>query len=311
MIRVYRAAAEERQASRRRSLVVAVLTHGYKPRIGGIESQRSSTTPRLAQLGIEPHVFTRAVPGEPRAEALDGVRVRRLIVLPIGSGRAATRALGSRLGRPVGSLIWSAQCLWYLLRVRPDVIHADEVLSTSRVALTAGRLLGAPVVVFAHTTGPIGDVQRNLRTYSGRRLLEGIRRRARLVVSVSDQIDEEFRRLGIESERRLVLPNGVDVDHFAPASERERKELREQLGLGSEFVAVFTGRLAPEKRLDRALAVWPAVTEASPQATLLIVGDGPEAAALRASAPPGVRFVGFANDVLPYLPRRGRLPPHV
>jgi glycosyltransferase involved in cell wall biosynthesis len=169
------------------------------------------------------------------------------------------------------------------------------------VALTAGRLLGTPVVVFAHATGPIGDVQRNLRTFSGRRLLDGIRRRARLVVSVNDQIDEEFARLGIEPERRMVLPNGVDVDYFAPANELERKRLRERLGLGSEFVAVFTGRLAPEKRLERALAAWPAVTEVSPAAKLLIVGDGPEAARLRDLAPTGIRFVGSTDDVLPYL----------
>jgi glycosyltransferase involved in cell wall biosynthesis len=299
MMRVYRMAVEQRAVPR--SLVVAVLTHGYKPRIGGIESQRSSTTPRLARLGIEPHVFTRAVPGAPRAEALDGVRVRRLTALPVASGPTGPGPLRSRLERPAGSLIWSAQCLWHLLRVRPDVIHADEVLSTSRVALTAGRLLGTPVVVFAHATGPIGDVQRNSRTYSGRRLLDRIRRRARLVVSVNDEIDEEFSRLGIEPERRMVLPNGVDVDRFAPATTRERKDLRERLGLGNEFVAVFTGRLASEKRLDRALGAWPAVTDVSPGAKLFIVGDGPEAGRLRDLAPAGIRFVGSTDDVLPYL----------
>ncbi len=299
MMRVYLTATEQRATPR--SLVVAVLTHGYKPRIGGIESQRSATTPRLASLGIEPHVFTRAVRGAPRAEALDGVPVRRLTAPRAASEPGAPSPFRARLKRPAGSFIWSAQCLWHLLRVRPDVIHADEVLSTSRVALTAGRLLGTPVIVFAHATGPIGDVQRNLRTYSGRRLLGGIRRRAHLVVSVSDEIDEEFSRLGIEPERRMVLPNGVDVDHFAPATARERAELRERLGLGSEFVAVFTGRLAPEKRLDRALEAWPAVTELSPEAKLLVVGDGPEAARLGDLAPAGIRFVGATDDVLPYL----------
>jgi glycosyltransferase involved in cell wall biosynthesis len=219
----------------------------------------------------------------------------------VAPGSAEPGPLRLRLERPAGSLIWSAQCLWHLLRVRPDVIHADEVLSTSRVALTAGRLLGTPVVVFAHATGPIGDVQRNSRTYSGRRLLDRIRRRARLVVSVNDQIDEEFSRLGIEPERRMVLPNGVDVDRFLPATERDRKELRERLGLGNEFVAVFTGRLASEKRLDRALRAWPAVTDVSPGAKLLIVGDGPEAGRLRDLAPAGIRFVGSTDDVLPFL----------
>jgi glycosyltransferase involved in cell wall biosynthesis len=297
MMRVYRAAIAATRPEPKKRFTVAVLTHGYKPRIGGIESQRAATTPRLRGLGIVPYVFTRPVPGAPAVEMLDGVCVRRLTLLP----RRFEHTSMSRFGRPVASVVWSAQCLMHLLRIRPDVIHADEILSTARVGLAAGRLLGIPVVVFAHGYGPIGDVQRNQRTMSGRRLLESVRRRAALIVSVNDQIDEEFARLGVEPERRLVLPNGVDIDYYAPAADGERAALRARLGLGDRFVAVYTGRLSPEKRVDRSVAVWREVSAAVPGATLLVVGDGPEEPALRAAASDGVRFVGETEDVRPYL----------
>jgi glycosyltransferase involved in cell wall biosynthesis len=297
MMRLYRATLDSRGIAPKRQFKVAVLTHGYKPRIGGIESQRASTTPRLRDLGIEPYVFTRPVPGTPAVEMVDGVCVRRLKLLP----RRFEHASMSRLGRPVASIVWSTQCLWHLLRIRPNVIHADEVLSTARVGLAANRLLGIPVVVFAHGYGPIGDVDRNQRTASGRRLLEGVRRNAALIVSVNDQIDEEFARLGVEPERRLVMPNGVDIDYYSPATAGERDALRAQFGVDNRFVAVFTGRLSPEKRVDRSVAVWRDVADAIPGATLFVVGQGPEEPALRAAASENVRFFGETDDVRPYL----------
>jgi glycosyltransferase involved in cell wall biosynthesis len=297
MMRVYRAAIATRRAAPKRPFTVAVLTHGYKPRIGGIESQRAATTPRLREYGIEPYVFTRPVPGAPAAEVLDGVEVRRLTLLP----RRFEHASMSKLGRPIASVVWSAQCLAHLLRIRPDVIHADEVLSTTRVALAAGRILGVPVLVFTHGYGPIGDVQRNQRTMSGRRLLESVRRRASFVVSVNDQIDEEFAQLGLEPERRLVMPNGVDIHYYAPGRPEDRASMRAELGLDDAFVAVYTGRLSPEKRVDRAVAVWHEVAAAVPGATLLVVGDGPEAERLHGLAGDGVRFLGHIDDVRPYV----------
>ncbi len=294
---IYRAVANDGDGER--PLKLAVLTHGYRPRIGGIEVQRAATMPLVAELGVEPHVFTRAVPGAPDRELLDGVDVRRVAAVPAAIERSSH--VSPEVKRALGSALWSARTLWHVARLRPDVIHADEVLSTARVALAAGRVLHRPVVVFAHASGSIGEIERNVRSFMGRRLLDAIRRRARLVVSVSDEIDEEFNRLGIEAERRLILENGVDVQRFTPAAADERAELRTELGLGSVFVAVFVGRLAPEKRLDRALAVWPSVTAAVPGAELVIVGAGPEARALRAAAPPGVRFVDATTDVRPYL----------
>ena len=44
--------------------------------------------------------------------------------------------------------------------------------------------------------------------------------------------------------------------------------------------AVFVGRLAPEKGLDTLVAAWPLVRRSFPTAQLVLIGEGPELAAL-------------------------------
>src|SRR5207253_2758209 len=46
--------------------------------------------------------------------------------------------------------------------------------------------------------------------------------------------------------------------------------------------AVFVGRLAPEKGLDTLVDAWPLVRAAYPEARLMLIGEGPERAALEA-----------------------------
>ena len=82
-------------------------------------------------------------------------------------------------------------------------------------------------------------------------------------------------RGGIASERIVVKPN------FAPPSPRRD-------GPGSGYL--FLGRLTPEKGVRVLQEAWALLPEDGPE--LLVVGDGPEAASLRARAVPGVRFAG-------------------
>jgi glycosyltransferase involved in cell wall biosynthesis len=72
------------------------------------------------------------------------------------------------------------------------------------------------------------------------------------------------------------------------------------------FVVVGLGRLVPVKGFDVLLRALPAVLAAVPTAHVLLVGDGPERAALEAQAAAlhvgdRVRITGAAADVAPWL----------
>jgi len=109
---------------------------------------------------------------------------------------------------------------------------------------------------------------------------------------------EEALREGFPPERLLWMPNPVDTDEFAPCDDRERLQLREQLGIPVAAPAIlYCGRLAPEKALPSLIAAFALVARRKPQAILLLVGDGPVRAALARQAAAleigdNVRFAG-------------------
>jgi glycosyltransferase involved in cell wall biosynthesis len=65
-------------------------------------------------------------------------------------------------------------------------------------------------------------------------------------------------------------------------------------------LVVCVGRLCRQKGQDILLEAWPSVLRRVPTARLVLVGDGPDAARLRAAAPRDVLFAGSAADAVPW-----------
>ncbi|MEV7088489.1 glycosyltransferase [Streptomyces sp. NPDC093085] len=65
-------------------------------------------------------------------------------------------------------------------------------------------------------------------------------------------------------------------------------------------VVLCVGRLCPQKGQDILLRAWPSVVRRFPAARLVLAGDGPDAAALCAAAPPSVLFAGAVPDTAPW-----------
>ncbi len=265
---------------------VAIVAHGYYPRIGGIERLRAAVTPRLRDFDIAPTVVCRRDPGTVPFEVLGGVPVCRM------------PAPGPR---PVASLVFTLAATFEVLRARPHVVLADQFLSTSRVALLGARLVGAQLIVVAHRSGPIGDVQRYGTRRNSARRVRSIARNAGFLVGVSDEVCAELDGMNPRGEVRLIR-NGIDTERFAPVDAAGRSRLRAALAIPDDRVVfIFVGRLAPEKRAGDLLDAWRAMGSArQAQSTLLFVGDG--------SSPPvvetddgDVRILGAVDDVAPIL----------
>jgi glycosyltransferase involved in cell wall biosynthesis len=94
--------------------------------------------------------------------------------------------------------------------------------------------------------------------------------RVSLYLAVSDFVREKHVQGGFPHERIRVKPN------FVWPSERRP-------GSGDGFL--YVGRLAPEKGLQELVAAWRTVP-----ASLVLVGDGPEATRLQSSLPPNVEL---------------------
>lgn len=78
------------------------------------------------------------------------------------------------------------------------------------------------------------------------------------------------------------VARGVDTQLFDP--ERRSQALRAAWGVHEQGLAVLcAGRIAPEKNLDLLIRTFQAIAQVRPDARLILVGDGPELAKLKAA----------------------------
>ena len=271
-------------------LRVAMLIQAYAPHVGGAERQLQSLLPRLRDRGIEGRVFTRSLPGTVARETIDGTLVERM-------------AAPSWAGKTGRSLMFVAGSLASLRRWRPHLVHAHELLSPTTAALLGKATMGTPVVAKVLRGGELGDVAKLESSFHGRLRLRAIARMVDAFAVISEEIDLELERAGVPSARRHAIPNGVDVERFRPLSPQSRVEARAARGISDDRpIALYAGRLVPEKGLHHLLAAWKVVSDRHPHARLWVAGDGPDRGRLQDRAIESVEFLGWVEEIESILP---------
>ncbi|MBP9898193.1 MAG: glycosyltransferase [Gemmatimonadales bacterium] len=172
---------------------------------------------------------------------------------------------------------------------RPDVVEVGSAYLVPWLVSRARRRHPAKVAWFYHSNLPrlvVPDFERRGvgPALVARLIGDYVRRLSRLAdvtLAASDFSAQELARWGVSQIERVTL--GVDTEQFTPSRRVRRDAVRAQLGIEAGPLVGFVGRLASEKQVDILLRAWPAVARQS-GATLLIVGDGPQAARLAALA---------------------------
>ncbi|MEW6513511.1 MAG: glycosyltransferase family 4 protein [Pseudomonadota bacterium] len=127
-------------------------------------------------------------------------------------------------------------------------------------------------------------------------------RSADFVLPVTKVLAGYVAAVGVPGERILVIPNGINRDHFAAAPTPEIAKQR--LGLTGKLVLGFTGFVRDWHGVDRVIR-WMATADAPTNAVLMVVGDGPVRGELEQLAADlhlhgRVRFTGVVNrDLVP------------
>ncbi len=148
---------------------------------------------------------------------------------------------------------------------RPDVLHLHS-FSPHVHGVRAAAALGVSSVVVSFHDLRLGA----RRAFICRHLASRVTR----VIVLNQAMAELYRRrCGYTEGQIVVLPNGVDVAHFAPHPRDEG--LAERLGLGTEeYVIGSVGSLRPNKGYRFLLEAFAAVRRELPQARLVLVGAG-------------------------------------
>jgi teichuronic acid biosynthesis glycosyltransferase TuaC len=170
-----------------------------------------------------------------------------------------------------------------------DVVDAHYFYPDGVAAVWLGNAFNIPVVITARGT----DINLIPEYPTPRRLILEAARDAGALITVCQALKDRLVELGVPSSKVTVLRNGVDLQVFQM---QDRASLRKKWDLNG-LVLVSVGLLIERKGHDLAIAAMPQV----PDATLLIVGSGPERGSLerlaeRLGVKDRVRFLGVLDQ---------------
>ena len=206
---------------------------------------------------------------------------------------------------------WPVMGEWQLMRalearieevanqIKPDIIHAHSPVLNAMPALSVGCKLEIPVVYeirafWEDAAVDHGTTREGSLRYRLTRALEtSAIRRANHVFTICEGLRADIVARGISASHVTVIPNAVDVETFQLAQPAD-PALQEKWGLKGRTVIGFIGSFYAYEGLDLLVAALPDVIKARPNACLLLVGGGPQDAALKAQ----VQSLGLAQHVI-------------
>jgi glycosyltransferase involved in cell wall biosynthesis len=207
--------------------------------------------------------------------------------------RTSPRAL-SRLAKPFRKGRDLVRLVRLLRRLRPAVVVVSSLINS--LAIVAGRLVGAKVVLWVHEVPGAANDPLALRSR--------LNRRAHVGLGVSTQSCDALRAIGFPPTRIDRLPHGLDLAAWAAAGTASTGERAPGAGLTLGALAVWS----PNKRPDLVLETVIAVAAARPGVPVELWLGGPEDAeapgllartrARHATLPPNlrVRVLGPVED---------------
>lgn len=172
---------------------------------------------------------------------------------------------------------------------RPDILHAHSPVLNALPALRVGRRLGIPVLYEVRACWEDAAVDHgsttegSLRYWATRALETFALRRADAVTVICDGLRREFEGRGIPPGKITVIPNAVEVDKFT-FGVKPVPALREHLGMGGARIIGFVGSFYAYEGLDLLLEAFALLRPKHSSLRVLLVGGGPQEAALKALA---------------------------
>jgi spore coat protein SA len=151
-------------------------------------------------------------------------------------------------------------------RVRPDLLH---VHNRPLLALWLARRFGREIPVILHMHNLYESLGKRERPQPGTPIpVAGFAACSNFVLA------RERSRLGLGAGLHRVIYNGVETDAFTSIWENEpqRRQVRQQYGLGDEPTVLFAGKLRESKGVHILLRAMTRVWELAPQAALVLVG---------------------------------------
>jgi glycosyltransferase involved in cell wall biosynthesis len=272
---------------------VLLLSQYFFPEVGATQTRMYQFAQTLADLGHDVDVLTEfpnhpvgVIPESYRGRWIEDDRSHAFRIVRVRVFASPRKTFATRLGF-YGSYFLMAVFASMRLARRYDVVAATSPpLPVAMAGAVISSTKRAAFVMDVRDLWPAAARALNeLSNPTLYKLAESIERRlyrraARITVTT-----RRFERYIVERDAGLrakiqVVPNGTLEDVFTPA--RGDGGVRERLGLGTKFVAVYAGLHGIAQGLETVLAAAEALKGSGIE--FVLVGEGPRKTALEASA---------------------------
>lgn len=253
---------------------IAIVAESFLPLMNGVTHSILRVLEHLQERGDEVMVIAPSTSDTAVSDVVNGAFVHRLPSVPLAGYTNVRVALGgvSRVKR-------------ILADYAPDVVHLASPFVLGWRAVQAAHQLGIPTVAIYQTEVPSYAARYGvpiLENWAWNRV-DNIHLLADRTLVPSTFALNQLRGRGIL--RVGMWRRGVDTARFSPA--KRSTAWRASVAPDGERIIGYVGRLAVEKQVEDL-----AVLADLPGAKVVVVGDGPQRAALEAALPNAV-FTGF------------------
>jgi glycosyltransferase involved in cell wall biosynthesis len=267
--------------------VLHIVTDALPSVSAGYTVRTQEITVAQRAAGLDPHVVTRIgfpvtagkIDGRYRVD-VDGVPYHRLLpwIMP---GRMDTIA-GQGLRRAAR----------LTRRLTPAVVHAASNYSNALTALALRDAFGLPYVyevrgfwedTWLSRHAATAGLESSERYRLSRELEAHCMRSADLVVTLGEAMRDEILDRGVDPDKIIIVPNGVSADFLRPLP--DGTALRAELGIRpGELTVGLVSSLVAHEGIGTLLEAVRLLRDDGIPVRALIVGDGPEKAALERQA---------------------------
>ena len=271
---------------------ILMISPQFKPIIGGYERSAERLSVELAKIGHSVTVLAeRRNMAWPSREVFDGITLRRFWCL---------FKPGLHLATSLVSMATFLLCnAW-----RYQIYHVHQYGHHAAISIILGKILHHPVILKLTSTNQ-GGLSNRLKENPKliQRVLIFLHKKVDACITTSSDAYNEALAFGIPAERIYLIGNGVNALEFSPCSDHEKLAKKKHLGIESELLILYVGRISDEKNPLGLLSAWASIKDEFRNARLVFVGDGPQFKLLRQKIEEldcveSVRLAGKTADVL-------------
>ncbi|MFH1182761.1 MAG: glycosyltransferase [Candidatus Moraniibacteriota bacterium] len=247
---------------------IAIFSDTFPPEVNGVANFVYLSANALANKGHEVRVFTASRISQKKLNEKIGKKFKIFTGLSVHSPIYSD----SRVPLPTGI------SFPYLLKFRPDIIHANTPFTLGWGAVMGAKILRVPLIGTHHTFYDHylkhAKIDFSIARKATWKYTISFYNFCDLVTTPSHSLLEEMKEHRLKKPV-VVLPNFVNTHLFKPADHLEKNKLKKHYKINGKSL-VYMGRLSYEKSIDQVVKAFKLALPSMPNLKLMIIGDGPE-----------------------------------